>query len=387
MRNLIKLNKNTNMVFNSTISEYIDSEYIYVPIKRNYTILVKGNEVVYKGQVILEKTIDKIYSPVSGTILGTKKMNVNGIIQNTIVIQNDFKEKIKNNRKNNELKLNKENIISRLYEYHFNDLAKILETKKINNLVINGIDDEPYILNKEYIINSYMKEILDITDIIATIFDINNNIITIKSTNTKNVEHFLSRIGTYPNINLRLMEDKYLIGKDVFLLEQLNINKDDSLVIDVEELLRIYNAIKYNKYMYDTFVTIAGLAFNRSKVLKVREGTLLKDIIDNNLKYSKDKEEYVYILNGLMTGLDCDINSTIVTSETLGLTVIPKINMKEYNCNDCGLCYRVCPVKVNPKKALDTHEKLNKCIDCGLCTYICPCHINLRKYLRGNYDK
>ena len=36
MRKLIKLKKDTGLVFNSNISEYLDPEYVYIPIKNNY---------------------------------------------------------------------------------------------------------------------------------------------------------------------------------------------------------------------------------------------------------------------------------------------------------------------------------------------------------------
>lgn len=386
MRNLITLKKDSNIIYNSTISEYIDPDIIYIPIKKNYQILVKTNENVCKGQAIMENNLNKIFSPISGIVLGVKKMNVDGINQNTIVIQNDYKEKSKDIKKNNStIKISKEYIISKLYEFHFNDIAKILETKKINNLIINGIDDEPYILNREYLMNSYLKEILEMTDIFATYFNINNNIIAIKSNNTKNVEYFLSRIGTYPNINLKLVEDKYLIGKDFFLLEHLNLKNEESLIISLQVFLDIYNAIKYNKNSYETYITIAGTCVSRSKVIKVKRGTLLKNIIDNNIKIMKDN--VLFINNGLMAGYECDINNTIVSESTIGLIIIPNETISTYECSNCGLCYRICPVKINPKKAYDYHQKSKKCIDCGLCSYICPSHINLRKYLRGESDE
>ena len=42
-------------------------------------------------------------------------------------------------------------------------------------------------------------------------------------------------------------------------------------------------------------------------------------------------------------------------------------------CLNCGLCYRVCPLGINPLK------KNSKCIKCGLCNYVCPSNINCLK--------
>ena len=87
-----------------------------------------------------------------------------------------------------------------------------------------------------------------------------------------------------------------------------------------------------------------------------------------------------------MTGKECNLNETIVTSNTTGVVVISNQKIPEKKCNSCGLCYKYCPVKVNPKKAMDIKQKSQICLDCGLCSYICPSHINLRKFLRGEYE-
>ena len=49
------------------------------------------------------------------------------------------------------------------------------------------------------------------------------------------------------------------------------------------------------------------------------------------------------------------------------------LNRIEEKCINCGLCYRVCPIGINPLK------KNNKCIKCGLCNYVCPSKINCLK--------
>ena len=87
-----------------------------------------------------------------------------------------------------------------------------------------------------------------------------------------------------------------------------------------------------------------------------------------------------------MTGNACDISETVVTKNTLGLVIVPKKEEVTHKCINCGLCFKVCPVKVNPKKVMDSHKISNNCFDCGLCSYICPSHINLRRFLRGEYE-
>ncbi|MBE6156022.1 MAG: 4Fe-4S dicluster domain-containing protein [Firmicutes bacterium] len=384
MRKLIKLKKDISIVFNTQITEYLNPDEIYLPIKKNYKTLVKKGDAVLKGQIVIENNLNKVISPISGNAVSISKKNLDGVMTDCLVIQNDFKEKNKNYIRKKETKYDKEIIVSKLYEYYFKYIASILESKKINNLVISGLEDEPYIANNPYIINAFSKEILEMADILSSTFHIENTLIAIKNNDTRNVEMYLSKIGTYPNITLTLVDDKYLLGKEYFLLEHLHLKELDSLVIDASTFLDMYNAIKYNKCALETFITISGPSVSRSGVVKVKVGTLIKDVVDNVSKL-KGKEN-IYILNGVMMGHECDINESVVTRNTLGVVVIPKKVVKEENCINCGLCLKVCPVKVNPRKVMSSHKISNNCLDCGLCSYICPSHINLRRFLRGEYE-
>jgi electron transport complex protein RnfC len=150
-------------------------------------------------------------------------------------------------------------------------------------------------------------------------------------------------------------------------------------------MYELYNAIKYNKFTYETFITIAGPSLVKSMVLKVKVGTLMKDIINNKFKIN-NKGNNLFILDGLMTGSPCQIEKTMVTKNTIGLIVIPDEEIKENSCINCGMCYKICPVRVNPKKVMDTGVRSSNCINCGLCSYICPSHINLRAFLEGNHE-
>ena len=382
MRKLIKLEKDDSIVFNQNITEFLSSEEIYLPIKKNYQLLVKTNDYVLKDQIIMENNLNKVFSPVSGFVGEIDSKIVEGSSVKCLNIHNDFKEKSRPNRKR-ESSFTKDTLINKLYEYFFKYVASVFENKHINNLIISGIDDEPYILNNSYILNKYPKEILEMTDILSTTFEISHTSIVMKNTQNKNIEKYLGKIGTYPNIGLVFIDDNYLLGHPFFLLEHLGCTEIDSFVIDVKTILNMYEAIKYNRLPSETFISISGPCVSKSMVLRVKIGSSLQEIVDNNIKINGD---VLYVLNGLMTGHECDISNVIVTNQTIGLIIIPNIKVEEQQCNNCGLCYRICPVKVNPKKCMDQKKESKNCIDCGLCSYICPCHINLRKFLRSEHE-
>lgn len=378
MRNLIKLDKIYDINFDNKIYPFLSVEHIYIPIESGFELLKKQNDKVLKGEPILENKLKKIRSSISGKVIGISKLLCDGVEKECVVIENNYEEsskEVKDKMKN----ITSDDIIKSLSILNFEKYLNIFQCKKINNLVINGIEDEPYFENNPFILNNYSNEILKIVDVISNAFKIKNSYIAIKSTDTENINLFLSKIGTYTNINLNLVEDKYLLGNDFFLLENMNL-KENSIVISAKDLLSIYNNLLYNDYNLNTFITIASPLFNKSYVVNVKVGTLLSDIFN---KLSINNVEGLCIYNGLMTGYEIDYKKCVITFDTKGVIIIPKFNEEVKPCNLCGMCYKICPVKVNPKNVMDTGKKSKNCIDCGLCTYICPCKINLRKYLRG----
>ena len=378
MRKLIKLDRIYDIKFASKIFSFMDPDHIYVPIEDGYELIKKQNSKVLKNEAILENKLKKIKSSISGKIIGTTNLICDEALKECIVIENNYEENTKET-KNKIKSVTTEDIISTLTSLNFDDYLNIIRTRKISNIVVNGLEDEPYIENNPYILQFYANEILKMTDAFSDTFKIKNSYIAIKSNDTENINLFLSKIGTYTNINLSLIEDKYLLGTNFFLLENMGLS-ENSLVISAKDMLSIYNGLVYNDFKDNTFITIASPFLEKSYVVNVKIGTLLSDVFQ---KLNIDIKDALYIYNGLMTGYEIDYKKCVVTNNTKAVLIIPNEYEEAKKCNLCGMCYKICPVKVNPKNVMDTGKKSKNCIDCGLCTYICPCKINLRKYLRG----
>ena len=75
MRKLIKLNNSLNIKYDSKINEYINPEKIYIEILPNFDLLVKQNDNVLKGDILLQNKLNKIKSPISGNVIGTTIIN------------------------------------------------------------------------------------------------------------------------------------------------------------------------------------------------------------------------------------------------------------------------------------------------------------------------
>ena len=364
MSKYMKIDKE-EVKFNKNIKEYLNPDYIYIPYPNNSKLNVKSNELVDKNSIILINNDNFIYSPVSGKVLGMCENLVNNKKMNTIVIENDFKETTKNNITKN---------INNYTSEEFKELVNKYLNIKINKskyLVINGIDYEPYEMNYTYLIKEESEKILECIDSIINILKLDSAYLSIKNNDEESSLILVNQIGMYPNINLKLLDDVYPIGYYKLLINELNLDLNDCLYLTIEDVYNIYYILRKNSPINDKIITISGNLINKSKVIKVKMGTLLSDIINEEFKIISD--DYHIIVNGLLSGKEIPNLKLVINKDIRSIFINKALNDKENKCINCGLCHINCPFNCDPLNNIN----MNKCIKCGLCNYICPSKIKL----------
>lgn len=370
MVKLIKIEENPQIKCNKTVKDYLDADYIYIPYSNDYKLNIKNKNVLKNG-IILSKDKKYIYSTVSGTILGIYETIVNNKKSNTIVIENDFKEKTSRTTgvKRNINKYSKEDVKNLVNGFNvYND------SLEGNTLIVSGIDNEPYEETMSYLISKYTEEILECIDALYNILDIHKCFFAIKNNDSDNVNTLINQIGTYPNIDLKLMPDLYPIGnKDILIQELVLPSKIENGVIflTVEDVYAIYNVLKKNKPITEKLVTFSGDLLTKSKVMNVKIGTNIKDIITNEFKLKSN--DYHIVINGLLSGYEINSLDAIITPEIRSVFINSASKERETKCINCGLCINNCPFGCNPRDKL----RMEKCKKCGICNYICPSKIKL----------
>lgn len=373
MANLIKIKKNKKLEVSKNIYNYLSPDYVYLPYEKGYKINVTDKEEIFKDSVVLTKEEKRVYSPISGTVLGLTEMLVENKKTNVIVIENNFKEQVKKIKgvKKYLSDYSKDKVIEilKLYNQHFNsNVGKII--------LINGIDHEVYEKNRSTLIKKYPSEILETIDALYNIFDCKKCYLAIKNNDSGNVETLVHHVGTYPNIDLKLMPDLYPISNHKILKRELIMPYDEvigTIYLTVEDIYNIYNILKRNRPVTEKYITISGDMVETPKVIKVKIGSSLKDIITNNYKLKKD--DYKIIINGLLSGYETDSLNFIITENINSVFLNTTDNKKARKCINCGMCHTKCPVGADPR----TGYKMDECIKCGICTYICPVYINFKK--------
>ena len=371
------LKKDLNILIDEKVNDFYNPDYIYLPFKNR--ILKRENDFVLKYENVVDDS--KTLSSISGKVIGLKNCHVNGIKQKCVVIENDFKEEkgIENKVSN---KLTKEIIIDKLEENCENNLLEIFKCLlKVDNVVVNVVEDEPYVKNKIVTFKENISEVLEIIDKLSVLYGSKNNTIVVKSSDSNVVDECLNIIGSYPNIDITLADDLFLLGRKQFLLSYLKYDLNSTLYLDINDLIKFYNIVKLGKRSTYLYLTISGDAIEKSKVIKVKKYTNLEEIIRKYIKVIED--DYALIVNGCLGGYEINNLDLIITEDIFAINIMKRNNIKEEKCINCGSCVEVCPVKINPVLYINSNIKDKKCIGCGLCSYICPSYINIKKKVAG----
>lgn len=414
----LKIPKRKKMSIKEKVGVYNKMKYVYIPLisgnDTNITISVKKGDYVYKGSIVGKRKGNfriPIHSSISGTVVDyEEKYTSNGKKVKCIVIENDFLDAIEKEYENNDItKYTKKEFLKTIQDCGivgmggsgFPTYVKYNIDKKINTLIINAVECEPYITSDFVLIREKCEEILEAIDAVREINNIDEAIIAIKESNTELKEIIDNYIGTYLKIKVTLVPDLYPMGWEKSLVkfikkvdyERLPMEKG-IIVNNVSTMYAIYEALKYKKPLTERIVTFTGENLKRPQNVMVKLGTSTSEIIKK--VGGLNKKEVTYVSGGPMMGTSIPTDDIIININDNCILVLDKVEEDiESTCMRCGKCVDNCPAKLSPvliKEALNNKDKLKKlepmrCIECGLCSYICPAKINLREKVRLAKEK
>lgn len=374
--NLITLNKEYSLLLKDTVTEYLNPNYIYLPVNDD-KLLINPKDYIYKGKEILKNK----YSPISGRIVGLKNLTDDKFL----VVENDFKEKLENkvSLRKNLNKLSKDELLELVKNFDLKLYEKL--NCNFSKIIINCIEEQLYVGNYMFLVKEYSNELLEILNNISNILELKEITIIVKDTDYNIIDYLNNIVGIYPNINIKFLPNKYLISEKSILCKYLNIN-EHFIYLNIMELYNLYNFLKRKRIVEDKFLTITGNAIENPQVFKCKMYTKLDDIITNFIKFKS--ENYVIIVNNLLSNHFCDAKELIVTEDIDSIFIMKKREYKEKKCILCGKCNDICPVKIKVSNLINGKNcDYEDCIKCGLCNYICPSYININKYLEGGKNE
>ena len=252
---------------------YLSPEFIYVPFDRMDLLHIKRSKLVQNNYYLGQNNDGKrLFSPVSGKIIGTREMSFLNKKSNTLVIENNFIDKReKLNPFKSISKLKKADIIESLAKYNLN--------KKINSkttLVVTSLYNKKYDLGDMVINYESYEQILEAIDEFLDIFNMKNCYICIDKNDLYSITAYEKYINAFLNICIVHSNKKFKDSKCEFY--------------SIEEILAIYRAIHLD-YLYDN--TIITIYNGETTVVKVKIYSELKELL-NALKIPfRSKSIYV----------------------------------------------------------------------------------------------
>ncbi|MCH5206082.1 MAG: electron transport complex subunit RsxC [Oscillospiraceae bacterium] len=363
-----------------------------------------------------------VHASVSGVVKEIKDvMNVGGRLVKTVVIVNDNKNDMyegikppKADTREEFIKAVRESGAVGLGGAGFPTHVKLAfdkEKVKIEYLLLNGAECEPFITSdyRELIENT--DNVLAGINLIMTKLEIPNAIIGVEADKPQAIDKLTKLSVRYPNISVKKLPSAYPQGAEKVLVHSLTGRTVEEgklpsdvgcMVMNVSTAGFIYNYIKTGIPLVQRRITIDGDIVNSPSNFFIPVGTLLHSIVGfADVRRQPDR----IVLGGPMMGScafdpDTPLGKTNNAVLLFGDTKTPKTTA----CIRCGRCVRACSANLQPtelESAYDRRDaealerlKINLCMNCGACSFVCPAKRSLaeknqlaKDFLRQSKDK
>ncbi|MDX9800567.1 MAG: electron transport complex subunit RsxC [Spirochaetia bacterium] len=274
---------------------------------------------------------------------------------------------------------------------------------KVEALVINGVECEPYLTADHRLMLEKSAEIFKGLEILQKVLNPEKIFIGIEE-NKPDAIDIMGKLSRESGSNIEVvpLKLKYPQGDEKQLLKaiigrevpsgKLPINIG-AVVSNVGTVFAIYEAVVLNKPLMERVLTVTGSGISKPSNLKVRIGTKVRDLVEDCGGISDDTVKL--IMGGPMMGFTmCNLDTPVIkgTSGILALTEKELGKSVQTACIMCGRCVKVCPIGLVPTKLYKNithgryqdamHLNLMDCKECGCCAYVCPANIPLVQGMR-----
>lgn len=382
--------------------------------------VVQAGDTVKAGQLIAKADgvfSSNLHASVSGVVSGIEIMtdNLRGTCP-TIVITREGDEWLESIDRSDtlikDIKLSSKEIIEKIKDCGiigmggaaFPTHIKLMppDECKVETLIINGAECEPYLTSDHCLMLEHGPEILVGTSILMKALGVSRAIIGIEINKKDAIKKLSDLVASYDGITVQALKTRYPQGGEKQLIQAVVQREVPSgrlpahvgvVVQNVGTTFAVYEGVQKNKPLFERFVTVAGTSLATPKNLIVRYGTLISEII----RYAGGLPENTarIIAGGPMMGRALGKTEIPAGKETNGIILLTEKEAKPIrtiNCMRCGHCVQVCPVNLRPylleamvlNGLTEMAEKNNiiDCMECGCCQYACGSGRQLLESLR-----
>ncbi len=365
--------------------------------------VVKAGDHVHLGALVAsagEGLSSPIYASVSGNVVGVSDVFIsNGTKVPAILIDSDGEmtpdENITApviNDKASLIDAIKASGVVGLGGAGFPTYAKFTTDKKIEYLIINGAECEPYITSDTYTMLEKADDIAYAIEVIAKYAEAEKVVIAVEKNKPEAIKKMNEIADKMANVSVKVLPAKYPVGGEKVLVYRAvgRMIGAGKLPIDVgcvvcncTTMATLGNYFKTGMPLVEKCITVDGSAVKSPKNVIVPIGIRVEDVFEFAGGFSSEPGKVLY--GGPMMGVSIPSLDEPVLKQTnalLAFTEKDAKGAKETACIQCGTCTNNCPMGLNVTeiaRAYDKgeYERLGKlgsdlCMECGCCAYNCP---------------
>lgn len=264
--------------------------------------------------------------------------------------------------------------------------------KKINTLIINGAECEPYLTADHRLMLEEPQKVLEGAVIIARVLSVKDIYIGIEDNKPDAIKVLADATSLYEGVKVVSLKVMYPQGGEKQLIKAVTGKEVPSgglpmdvgiLVQNVATVAAVYDAMRFGIPLIERIVTVTGSGVKEPGNFRARIGTSSFKLIE--AAHGFKSEIGKVISGGPMMGMAQYTLDVPVVKGMSGLLYLPQNEVENAAfdaCIRCGRCVAVCPMGLLPNMLgiyaeLDRFEDAEKtnlmdCIECGSCSYVCP---------------
>lgn len=400
---------------------------VYLPLRQHIGAparpVVAVGEHVCKGQLVAEATSfvsAPVHASISGVVTDIGEHTVphpSGIAEACIVIEADGEDRwdpalvpfsdLDNATPEQLLAAIRQAGVVGLGGAVFPSAAKLKPPHRIDTLVINGVECEPYITCDDLLMRNSAEAVLRGCLLLQRILDASQCILAVEDNKPEAMEQLrLARENLLAvdapganQIELLAIPTVFPAGGEKQLIKVLTGREVPAgglpyelgvVCLNVATTAAVHDAIMLGRPLVSRLVTVTGSGITQPGNYQVPLGTPIAALLEAAGGADGEAE---LIMGGPMMGQRLPTSQAMVVKGTNCILVNkPEPQPAQMPCIRCGSCADACPMKLLPQQLYwhargKTFEKLQRyhldsCIECGCCNLVCPSHIPLVSYFR-----
>ena len=269
---------------------------------------------------------------------------------------------------------------------------------KVNTVIINGAECEPYITGDHRTMLERPEEIIGGAKFLAKMFGVDKVVIGVEDNKRNGIDAMNKVIAAEKApVVVEPLRCRYPQGGEKQLCQAITGRQVPPgglpadigcAVFNINTTCAIYRALTTGMPVVRKIVTVSGSGVVEPKNLECPIGTPVSNLLDacGGLKDGT----YKLIAGGPMMGMaqyTADISVAKGTGAILAFCADEEKTVENPQCIRCGKCVSVCPMHLEPLfmyqyASKGMVEELNDahimdCMECGACSYICPARMHL----------